>query len=160
LTLLLVIAGFSSISTAAGEMESKERLVPWDTSCRQVVKADDPDCEMSQMVLVRATGQILLRVTVRVPPQEASPAMMLQLPHGIYLPDGLKLMIDNKNWKDIVVQTCDAMACYAGLALPKKELKKLQNGKELIVGYQSLARTNVSVPVSLHGFSKSYDKIR
>lgn len=137
-----------------------EREVPWDTMCSQASRQAEPDCEMSQMVIVPQSRQVLLRVEVEVPGDGSGPRMVLQLPHGIYLPAGLVLAIDGEEWQRTELQTCDGQGCYAGFGMDDDALRRLQRGEKLTVVFQSLAREEMSVPVDLDGFTGAYTRIR
>lgn len=136
------------------------REVPWDTTCSQASRNEEPNCEMSQMVIVPQSRQVLLRVEIAVPADGSGPRMMLQLPHGIYLPAGLMLAVDGEEWARAEVQTCDGNGCYAGKEIEDEALRRLEEGEKLTVTFQSLAREDVSVPVDLNGFTGAYAKIR
>ncbi len=134
--------------------------IPWDTACSQPVRNAEPDCEMSQMVIVPKSRQVLLRVEIEVPGDGSGPRMVLRLPHGLYLPAGVTLKIDDQDWSQTDVQTCDGQGCYAGLELDDDVVRRLERGNQLMVGFQSLSRETVTVPVALKGFTASYAKIR
>lgn len=144
----------------ANQTPAAERRIPWDTNCSQIARQDEPDCRMSQMVIVPESRQVLLRIEVLVPADATGTRMVLQLPHGIYLPEGIALEIDEAAWQETAVQTCDGNGCYAGFELDEESLRRLQDGAQLTVNFQSLSREVVSVPVDLDGFSEAYDKIR
>lgn len=140
---------------AAAQTES-----PWDTRCSQPERRAEPSCEMTQTVVVPDSRQVLLRVEVEIPAGDAGPRMVLQLPHGIYLPAGITLEIDEQEWQETVVQTCDGNGCYAGFPVDEASLERLQGGAQMTVGFQSLAREGMRVPVDLSGFTAAYNRIR
>lgn len=144
----------------APQEQPAARQIPWDTSCSQLARADEPNCEMSQMVIVPQSRQVLLRIEIEVPADGSGPRMVLRLPHGLYLPAGITLAIDEEGWTETEVQTCDAQGCYAGLELDAGALRRLQRGNQLAVAFQSLSRETVTVPVDLNGFTEAYGKIR
>ena len=137
-----------------------EAEIPWDTNCSQATRQAEPDCEMSQMVIVPQSRQVLLRLSVQVAGDGSDPRMVLQLPHGIWLPGGVTLAIDDDQWQETELQTCDGNGCYAGFAMDDAALRRLQRGGQLKVTFQSLSREPVTVPVDLNGFTASYAKIR
>lgn len=144
----------------AGEAAPGAQTIPWDTACSQPQRNAEPDCEMSQMVIVPKSRQVLLRVEIEVPGDGSGTRMVLRLPHGLYLPAGVTLKIDDEDWSQTEVQTCDGQGCYAGLALDDDVVRRLQRGNQLMVGFQSLSRETVTVPVALKGFTASFAKIR
>jgi invasion protein IalB len=117
-------------------------------------------CEVVQRLIIQKTGQLLLSVTVRIPPQSTNPAMMLHLPHGLFLPDGVLLDVDGKSPKKHDVQTCDQKGCYVGLALDGDTLKSLQTGQAMTIAFHNLQKEPVRIAVLLSGFGEAYKKLQ
>lgn len=169
---LLIISAPLLLSTAANAQDQEgapqtedaeqpaEDQIPWDTNCSQATRQDEPNCVMSQMVIVPQSRQVLLRMEIEVPGDRSGRRMVLQLPHGMYLPAGLTLGIDGETWQETDVQTCDGNGCYAVLELDDEGLRRLQEGAQMTVTFQQLSRQPVNVPVDLNGFSEAYAKIR
>ncbi len=86
--------------------------------------------------------------------------MMIQLPMGLFLPDGIKVSIDEKNPLSLKVQTCNPEGCFAGSAISRDMLDSMIKGKRLNITFSNLAKKKINVPVDLEGFGKSYQKIR
>jgi len=116
-------------------------------------------CKVSQSVVLGKTGQLLISVTVRKPEKSKPPAMMIHLPHGLYLPAGVSVAFDKGKTEKIPVQTSDAKGAYAGLPLTGNHLKALQTGKTLTITFQNLKKKNIVVPLPLNGFSESFKKL-
>ena len=157
--LLVLLAIALPLAPALAQAQAEDRI-PWDTSCVQPTRQDEPNCEMSQMVIVPQSRQVLLRMEVNVPGDGSGTRMVLQLPHGMYLPAGLTLEVDGEAWQETEVQTCDGNGCYAGLGIDDEALQRLQKGAQMTVTFQQLSRQPVSVPVDLKGFTEAYAKIR
>jgi invasion protein IalB len=85
--------------------------------------------------------------------------MMVALPNGFYLPAGVRLTIDGKEWQPAAVQTCDRDGCYVGLPLKPEDRARLESGKSLEIHFQSIARKETSVTASLKGLSDALSKI-
>jgi len=144
--------------SAAAKAASQQPLTPWLVNCTST--GTEVACEANQRLVVQKTGQLLLAVTVRIPPQSKTGAMMLHLPHGLFLPDGISLEIDGKAGKQQAVQTCDQKGCYAGLPIDDAYLKDLQTGKTLTVAFRNLQKEDMRIPVSLSGFKEAYAKLQ
>ena len=71
---------------------------------------------MEQRLFVQQTGQLVIVVSVRVPHAPRTPAMLIQLPLGLFLPAGIQLGVDDGATQNLPVQRCDANGCYAGPA--------------------------------------------
>jgi len=143
---------------AAAQATPEAPSVPWLVNCAST--GGQVACEASQRLVVQRTGQLLLGVTVRIPPDSKTGAMMLHLPHGLFLPDGVTLDIDGKAGKKHEVQTCDQKGCYAGLPIDDAYLKSLQSGKAMTVAFRNLQKEDVRVPISLSGFKEAYGKLQ
>jgi invasion protein IalB len=158
ITITLVAAGLLGWATPvfAGE----EAAVPWDTECSQVARGEEPDCQMSQIVFLPETGQLLLRVTIRVQSTDRTPAMMLQLPHGMFIPEGVTLTIDEQPWQTVQVQTSDQAGGYAGIDMDAAAVERLSSAQVMSVTFLTLDRRQVTVPVNLTGFAETYARIR
>lgn len=131
--------------------------IPWVVNCASTT--GHMACEAVQSLTIEKTGQLLLSVSVRVPAGSKTGAMMLHLPHGIFLPDGIALTVDGAAPQKQPVQMCDQKGCYVGLALDEALLKSLQTGKTLAVTFKSLEKKDIMVPVSLGGFKEAYAKL-
>lgn len=109
--------------------------------------------------MIEKTGQLLLSVSVRMPPGSKTGAMMLHLPHGMFLPDGIALTIDGAAGQKQPVQMCDQKGCYVGMPIDDTLLKSLQTGKTLSISFKSLEKKEITVPISLSGFKEAYAKL-
>jgi invasion protein IalB len=85
--------------------------------------------------------------------------MMLHLPHGMFLPDGVSLSIDTNAAQKQPIQTCDQKGCYVGLSIDDALLKSLESGKTLSIVFKSLERNDITIPISLSGFKEAYQKL-
>lgn len=131
--------------------------IPWIVNCASLT--GQVACEAVQRLTIKKTGQLLLGITVRLPKGAKDPTMMVQLPHGMFLPSGVSLKIDENAAKTEPVQTCDAKGCYVGLAIDPNLLKTLKTGKALTVSFQNLAKKEIRIPITLSGFAEAYKKL-
>ncbi|MEO1543545.1 MAG: invasion associated locus B family protein [Pseudomonadota bacterium] len=131
--------------------------IPWIVNCASLT--GKVNCEAVQRLTIKKTGQLLLGITVRLPEGAKDPTMMVQLPHGMFLPSGVSLTIDKNPKKQEPVQTCDAKGCYVGLALDAKLLKTMQSGTALAVSFRNLAKKEIKIPITLSGFAEAYKKL-
>lgn len=133
---------------------------PWGARCASDARSSAPDCVVEQRVVISNTGQLLAAVTVRIPPGETTPVMMIQTPFGLHLPAGLKVAIDGTQFGTLPLQTCDGTGCYAGQTVSPELLAALKNGVTLSITVQDAAQRDITVPVSLNGFTVAYEKIQ
>jgi invasion protein IalB len=131
--------------------------IPWLVNCASVT--GKMACEVVQTLTIQKTGQLLLSISVRIPANSKTGAMMLHLPHGMFLPDGVSLSIDTNATQKQPIQTCDQKGCYVGLPIDGALLKSLESGKTLSIVFKSLEKKDITVPISLSGFKEAYQKL-
>lgn len=143
--------------TPQAAQASQEPQVPWLVNCATV--KGSVDCEAAQRLTVRKTGQVFLAITVKKPADAKTPTMMLQLPHGMFLPEGVSLQVDANGAHKEAVQMCDPTGCYVGLSIDEKMLKSLKSGKKLSISFKSLTKEDINVAITLSGFEEAYQKL-
>src|SRR6185437_16808677 len=121
----------SRVMQAATAMPAKAASRPseWISRCASATRHTVPQCFIKQTAVLTKTGQTVASVTVRVPPDDAKPLLMIQVPVGLYLPAGITIKIDDAAPKKLVVQTCDLKGCYAGEQVTAEMLRSLRSGK-------------------------------
>jgi invasion protein IalB len=132
----------------------------WITQCTKEGQQKDRDCKIEQTIILKKTQQRILSVIVRVPAESPNPAMMIHLPLGFFLPNGVSLQLDQEVSLNLNVQTCDANGCYCGTPISENMLVAMKTGNRMMVSFQSLAKETVSIPVPLAGFAIAYQKVR
>lgn len=158
--LLLLSGAWPAIGQEAAAAPEAPPPAPWGARCASEARSSAPDCVIEQRVVISSTGQLLAAVTVRIPPDSAAPAMMIQTPFGLHLPAGLKVAIDGTPLTTLPLQTCDGGGCYAGQVISPELLAALKRGVTLSVTFQDAGQRDIAVPVSLNGFTVAYEKIQ
>lgn len=130
----------------------------WAVNCRPP-GAQAKTCGMVQNVIVAKTKQRVLTLTVRPQSKAGAYALVLTLPHGLFLPAGVQFRIDDEAPVKWVIQTSDANGSYAGGSLADPLLGALKKGGTLKVSFASATRKVVSVPISLSGFTAAFAKL-
>lgn len=130
---------------------------PWVVNCASGSPGTDLQCQISQNLTEAKTGRRVLTVTVRR--QEGSLAMLLALPHGLFLPAGASYQIDAGQKATVAIQTSDQNGAYAAVPLIPDLLAAMKAGTNLNIGMESVTRNAVTIPVSLAGFTAAIDKL-
>ena len=162
LAALGAIATIATFAVAGSAQETAPEPTPpaeWSSQCVSVARGGDADCSMEQRLVVQETGQLVIVVSVRVPHAPRTPAMLVQLPLGLFLPAGIQLGIDDRATQNLPVQRCDANGCYAGLAVDAALLAALKAGKALRLTMRNMAQEPVTFEVPLAGFSAAFERI-
>jgi len=131
----------------------------WYTRCEEPTDGGTV-CNIEHKTLLKATGQELLRVTVKVDPGSVLPALMIRTPLGLYLPDGVVFKVDDGKTVDLALQTCKAEGCYAGSSMTQDLLAALMSGEGVTVSFKNLTKKDMDIPVSLEGFDAAYREVR
>jgi invasion protein IalB len=131
----------------------------WSVSCASGASGSALECQMSQNLTESKTGQRVLTVTIRKQPKDGALAMLLALPHGLFIPAGATYQIDSGEKKTVAIQTSDQNGAYAAVPLSADLVKVLKTGTNLNIGMESVTRKAVTIPVSLNGFTAAIDKL-
>ena len=148
------------VSQAQEAGTTAEQPPVWTTQCVSSSRTSTLSCSMEQPVFLAETRQAILPVTIRVPADTRAPALVLQLPHGLYIPEGVTVSVDGGPEQQYPVQTCDQSGCYIVTAISDTLLSALQVGQTFNVKFQSLNREDITIPVPLTGFSEFYSEIQ
>ncbi len=140
--------------------EAKPEGNPWVVNCASGGSGMDLECQASQNLTESKTGQRVLTLTVRRQADNGSLAMLLALPHGLFLPAGASYQIDSGNKVAVAIQTSDQNGAYAAVPLTPELLTGLKSGTSLNIGMESVTRKPVTIPVSLKGFTAAVDKLQ
>ena len=132
----------------------------WVSRCAADGRQSVLDCSVEQSIIETKSRQLLMQVVVRVPPDTRKPALVLQLPLGLFLPAGIKLQFDDGKPERFDVQTCDQKGCYVQMPVSSDMLQAMSKGKSMSVTFQNLAKQDIGVPVPLNGFMVAYQKIQ
>jgi invasion protein IalB len=127
----------------------------WQVNCEG--EGDARRCTVLQnLVADQGQGQQRLLTVMVQPGADNQPALLLALPHGLFLPAGVQLQVDKGEAEKLVIQTADQNGSYAGTALETAMLDRLKAGSTLEVTFQSAQQQAVTVPVTLAGFSAAF----
>lgn len=135
----------------------------WDLGCKPLGKSNELACEASKRVALKQTGKVLLSVFITPRKQKdksQSFLLRMQLPHGIHLPSGVEIQIDDADKYLLPFQTTNPAGIFARIALNDKILTALQTGKTMNVSFATINGAQFSIPVLLNGFSAIFAKMQ
>ncbi len=101
----------------------------------------------------------LLSIMVRPDKGAKNHALYLALPHGIFLPAGVEIAVDNEKPVRLAFHTSDTKGIYAGLPISDGMLAALKKGIKMNVIFVSMQKKKIGVPVSLKGFTAAYERL-
>ena len=131
----------------------------WLVNCSSSATSDDLICQMSQQLTASQTGQRLMSVVIRRGEGKAL-SMLVALPHGLYIPAGIKLTVDGGKALPSEIQTSDANGVYAALEVTDDLLRRLKAGNKMEVSMTNVQRNTLAIPVSLAGFTAAVTKLQ
>jgi len=170
LTILMTTGGLAQ--TAQQKQPAPQGAAPAQSGQQQprppaiwVVSCDDNngrlDCRAGQSVFIKNTGQRILSVAVRVPPDTKKPVMLIQVPLGVYLPSGASLQIGADEAKTLPFKGCDRNGCVAEYAITEAEIAAMTKGASLKLSVQNQSQQpafTLTVPAT--GFAAAYAKVK
>ncbi len=154
--LIITFLGSASGQESSDAAQLQLSVMPWSFNCTAVANGAGSNCQMSRSMVLADKKALLLRLTVNLSASSPDPAFLLQLPHGIYLPEGVSLSIDGVAPSIETVQACDVAGCYVGLGADRAYLPALQRGAILKVSFQNISRKTVVLDLPLDGFANAY----
>lgn len=134
--------------------------MPWSSSCSSAGRSEPLDCTMQQRVVVTQTGQLLVALTIRVSQAGTQPRLVAQVPFGLELSDGLKILLAEAAIGHLPFRTCNDGGCYAEAAVSDEMIAQLSANKTVDVAIRDVAGREIKIPVSLSGFADAFARIR
>lgn len=153
---IVVFSGLAMGQQSSDAVQRQVSVLPWRVGCTGAANDADLNCQMSRSMLFADNKTLLLRLTVNLSAANLGTSFLLQLPHGIYLPEGVSLSVDGSAASVETVQACDGAGCYVGLGADRAYLPALQRGVTLKVSFQNISRNPVVLNLPLDGFANAY----
>jgi invasion protein IalB len=137
------------------------RFQDWAVRCGQPQGQPQEICEMFQEQN-NSDGRPIMGVAVARVSSSPSPGMLIILPLGIALPEGVAVKIDDGEEVPVEVQRCQRRGCEIEILLEPDLLNRFKSGRQANVLFHVEERTGVqkvSVPISLLGFTAALDEV-
>lgn len=130
----------------------------WLATCTNTGADGAMVCAISQSIVVQTTGARVMTATLRTAPE--TPARLeLSLPHGMLLPAGVRIAVDEAEGPAEAVRTCDAEGCHLSRDLSADELALLLAGRELRVTFQDLSGRDIALTLNLEGLAEAHGAV-
>ncbi|MGF7162102.1 invasion protein IalB [Rhodoligotrophos appendicifer] len=129
----------------------------WALQCNEPEKPGPRprDCLLFQRLADKQSNRTVVMWTVQ-PGEKSAFISVIQAPQPIYLPAGLRLLIDGKDSYTVPFLSCGAERCEARFPMQPEVVDALLKAKSLGMAYRSLDNRDFSVPISLNGFARGY----
>jgi len=161
---LLCLASAGALNASAQEQPATqaapaaEKLPPaWTVSCSSTGADAALVCNLSQIIVVKDSGQRVLTVTVGT--EGGKMMLKLGLPHGLALQKGVDVWIDQGARQNHPIVTADQKGSYALIPLEEGMIGALKQGTDLNVSVTAYAGNALVIGVSLKGFTAAFAKL-
>jgi invasion protein IalB len=154
-----VLVGGSAFAQEESVNSAKTRVSGWVAQCGSAARKEAVSCNVDQSIFLADANQQLAKVSVRVPGDTRKPEMVIQLPHGLYLPSGVDLQFDDKAAAKQVVHTCDGNGCYVILSGASNMVAQMQKGTFMKLTFKNLGRDDITISIPLDGFTAAFKKV-
>ena len=150
-------AGAQDADKPAEQAPAPPNPQPWTIACSGQGTAGDLVCAMTQGLIAKNTGQRVLSVAIS---RAASGYVArLSLPHGLNLPEGMQVWIDDGTRAHHVITTADQNGSYASVPLDAGMIAAMKKGTILNVLVKAASGDEVNFQLSLNGFTAALTKI-
>ena len=159
----LLSASFLSVPGAIAQDAADDpaaQVDSWATQCNATARSGEISCFMEQKIALRDSGQLVVSVTIQIPPETRVPTVVIQVPLGVFLPAGVIVQVDEGIAQPYEIKTCDQGGCYVGEPLGDDFVLAMENGQNLNIKFQNFSQEEIVIPVPLTGFRDSYYSIR
>lgn len=106
----------------------------WIASCGNLPGTQTQRCVISQ-TLMNERQQRVLRVTMGYLGPNREPALVFELPLGVFLPAGAALRIDEGAQIPLTYELCTVEGCTAGMLLDAANLQAIRASRTLRIGF-------------------------
>nr|WP_237684168.1 invasion associated locus B family protein [Pseudaminobacter soli] len=157
----MVLAGLVLGCSQASAQQDGEAQAParpgWNLNCSGPAGDAELTCTLTQRLVLKGKGQRVLTAVVNS--QDGKPVLSLGLPHGLDLPKGVSLWVDEAPRQSFEIATADQKGSYAVIGLDHKLLAALRKGKLLNVAVKAYAGEEIILQLSLESFSAGFARL-
>lgn len=151
----LAALSFSIAGPAAAQVQAGQAFGDWTTNCQPI--PDGELCFIEQVVSNEASN-IFTEVAV-APGAEGGPQLLIRVPLGVLLAEGLGLQIDENEPVGIPYQICTPQGCQILVPLTDDGINRMKAGSTLQVMFVVPGGEVASAPISLSGFTAGFDAL-
>ncbi|MCJ8310556.1 MAG: invasion associated locus B family protein [Rhizobiaceae bacterium] len=149
---LALVIGSLSYSTASAQQTAAQT---WVKICSKIGETDI--CNVKFDVITN-TGQLVTGVNLlQSKGQTNRRIFQVAVPSGRYIPEGIKVQIDNGNTNTLPYSLCLPDRCLAEIQLSEGLVNALKAGGELTLTSTNFRAVKNPVKVTLKGFTAAFD---
>lgn len=162
ISLAITYFGFHGVAQAqtTNEQQANPPQARWIVTCSNRATPERLSCAMSQVVTV-ANGSSRQRViSAVIRQQEENPEVLITLPHGLNLLEGVRFAIDEASPQRFDIHAADSNGSYVRIPLTKDRVSNMKKGNILTLGVVARGGRNLNLQLSLDGFTQAYDLMK
>lgn len=129
----------------------------WTVGCFSSARGAAPDCKIEQRLFAKETGRALSVAVVDIPGATRKPTLLMQLPNGLALQEGVSVTIGDGTPTPLVLQSCDGSGCLATLVLTPALIEAMEKGKVMAVKAVAANRQPLVFEHLLTDFAAAYE---
>lgn len=103
------------------------------------------------------TGQPLISAAIRQLDEPKQQTLMIMVPLGRLLQQGLILKVDEKEPVKMPYNYCTALGCVAEVPATPEIVTSMKKGGELFIGTMDVSRKRIAFKIPLSGFTRALD---
>lgn len=153
---LLCLAGVWPIPGAQAQGVVKSRFGEWALVCDTPPGAASEQCALVQNVVAEDRPEMGLSVVVLRTADRKSELLRVLAPLGVLLPNGLGLLIDQKEIGNAFFTRCFNDGCYAEVVLEDRLLEAFKAGGTATFIVFQTPEEGIGIPIDLSGFTEGY----
>ncbi|QHJ12423.1 hypothetical protein FX988_02680 [Paraglaciecola mesophila] len=132
--------------------QSKQTFGSWSLLC-----GDQGNCSVSQLVAMDPDGKkVLLGANINFSMSNSFPVLMLRMPPNLNKTSGVGIKIDDNKAIQVALSQCTSVACQSVIKIDKTLFAEMRDGKLAKVAFALEKRKQLTLPLSLDGFSDAY----
>ena len=129
----------------------------WTLNCSGAAAQSELACTLSQVLIMKEGGMRVL--TAVVAKRDGKLVLNLGLPHGLNLPKGVDVWIDEAARQNYPIVTADQKGSYAMITLDDALIGALKKGNLLNVAVTAHTGNEIILQLSLTGFSAGFSRL-
>lgn len=157
---LLAADTVSAQETAIPKTTEAQSPPGWVLTCQASPAQAPLECRISQELYSAEARARVLAVSVAKSKSGDGFDMTLAMPHGVYLPAGISLKIDDAEPIKAAVESSNASGIFVTLPLDASLTPAIKRGKTMLVGITNMAGKPLQIPVNLNGFTAAFTRIQ
>lgn len=148
---ILAAGGAMAQSSDQGQRPPQQE---WRKICNQNTETNEVICVTTRQLLA-TTGQVLSSVMIQE--KKDSRKLLVAVPPGMLLRQGLNVKIDGANEKAVTYSICVPNLCFGDVDITPEYVTALKAGNELVITATNQRGRQLNFNLSLAGFTASYD---